>query len=572
MPRRKKRPPLRVGGYCRVSTAEQAYKVDASPENQRDKIKRWCEREHDERGHDTQLVLYEDLGRSGQSEEHRPEYLKLLAAIEDGQLDVVIVNSLSRLCRSLRDFLKFAELCNQNNVKFVALKQGFDMTTLHGEFNARLIMMLAEFEAKLTSQRTQEVVRARRHKGRFCGGYPPLGLTTKPNASDSEADAGVLVKDGKNFRIVNEVFRAFEKAGSLRGAVKVLKSRGVRRPAWTARKSKKKHPARDFTVETVERVLTDVSYIGKVRIPKWWISDDLTESDHESTPQFIEVKAKWRPFIDVKRFKKVQRTLGQNRLSRGNVSKGTHRDYAKYPLSGIAECGYSGLPLTGHTAKAMYRYYFVAPSKGKKKPKRKVKMIRAEELEGLVIDRIRRLADDADLLTKAEEAARKDRGKRLATKKSEVRALEKELNEVRDEMRSVVDGFQTLHTNKGSKSRLARDLQNRYGELEKRERDLEKSVKSRRAETPLTAPQRRRLSLRLKRLTKLLEELDKGSQARLFGLFISKLVVSDDRILLGLRNAPLETWLREEMGKRSKKDEDDGPEDRIFCVRTWLPG
>ena len=65
--------------------------------------------------------------------------------------------------------------------------------------------------------------------------------------------------------------------------------------------------------------------------------------------------------------------------------------------------------------------------------------------------------------------------------------------------------------------------------------------------------------------------MDKGGQSKLFEVFISRLDVFDDRIRLGLRNAPLETWNREETGKRRKKDEDGVVDELSFCVRNWLP-
>jgi len=89
--------------------------------------------------------------------------------------------------------------------------------------------------------------------------------------------------------------------------------------------------------------------------------------------------------------------------------------------------------MIGRTAKGKYLYYDVAQVKGKERPKRRTRMIRAEELEGLVIDRIRLLAENADLLGQAEEDARKNRSKRTAKKGAEIKALEAELTEVRSQ-------------------------------------------------------------------------------------------------------------------------------------------
>ncbi len=68
----------------------------------------------------------------------RPVFKRLLADIEDGKIDVVIVAKLDRICRSLNNFYSFIELLGKHGVEFISLKECFDTTTAIGQFQMSL--------------------------------------------------------------------------------------------------------------------------------------------------------------------------------------------------------------------------------------------------------------------------------------------------------------------------------------------------------------------------------------------------------------------------------------------------
>src|SRR6056300_1145471 len=103
----------KVIGYSRVSTEMQVVKGN-SIVNQKDKIKDFC------RMQDLYLVdILIDKGISGRSKDKRGEYLKLINLIECGDgIDGVVVYSLSRLGRNMKDVVEFLDLCNKKKVTF----------------------------------------------------------------------------------------------------------------------------------------------------------------------------------------------------------------------------------------------------------------------------------------------------------------------------------------------------------------------------------------------------------------------------------------------------------------------
>ena len=71
---------------------------------------------------------YDDGGFSGGTLE-RPALKRLLADIEAGRIDIVVVYKLDRLSRSLMDFAKLAEVFERHGVTFVSVTQSFNTTT-----------------------------------------------------------------------------------------------------------------------------------------------------------------------------------------------------------------------------------------------------------------------------------------------------------------------------------------------------------------------------------------------------------------------------------------------------------
>ena len=74
---------------------------------------------------------YDDGGYSGGNLD-RPALKRLMADIEDGRVDIVVVYKIDRLTRSLPDFAKLVDVFDRNGVSFVSVTQQFNTTTSMG--------------------------------------------------------------------------------------------------------------------------------------------------------------------------------------------------------------------------------------------------------------------------------------------------------------------------------------------------------------------------------------------------------------------------------------------------------
>src|SRR5881398_3854881 len=136
----------------------------------------------------------------------RPALKKLLADIEAGRIDVVVVYKIDRLTRSLADFAKLVEAFDARSISFVAVTQQFNTTTSMGRLTLNVLLSFAQFEREVTGERIRDKIAASKKKGMWMGGTVPLGYDVKERK---------LVVNPKYARIVQEIFTQYLRWGSV---------------------------------------------------------------------------------------------------------------------------------------------------------------------------------------------------------------------------------------------------------------------------------------------------------------------------------------------------------------------
>jgi len=71
---------------------------------------------------------YDDGGFTGANME-RPALKRMLADIQAGNVDCVVVYKVDRLSRSIRDFAKIMDVFDKQGISFVSVTQQFNTTT-----------------------------------------------------------------------------------------------------------------------------------------------------------------------------------------------------------------------------------------------------------------------------------------------------------------------------------------------------------------------------------------------------------------------------------------------------------
>ena len=153
----------KVIGYIRVSSEYQKLKEN-SINNQIKSINEYCNR------NDFDLVeIFEDNGISGLIS-NRIGLTEMIDKIKSENIDCVIVYSLSRLGRKLKDVIQFIELLEKKNIKFISLKENFNSNDIVGKLMFNILGSINEFEVNILSQRISDVKQYKKSvKEVYCG-------------------------------------------------------------------------------------------------------------------------------------------------------------------------------------------------------------------------------------------------------------------------------------------------------------------------------------------------------------------------------------------------------------------
>lgn len=100
----------------------------------------------------------------------RPQLEEMLAYVRSG--DTLIIESFSRLGRSLRDLLDIIAQLMQKNVILHSLKEGVCTDTATGRLQVAIFAALSEFERDIMLERQAEGVAIAKAEGRYKGGVP----------------------------------------------------------------------------------------------------------------------------------------------------------------------------------------------------------------------------------------------------------------------------------------------------------------------------------------------------------------------------------------------------------------
>jgi site-specific DNA recombinase len=206
----------RCAVYTRKSTDEGLEKEFNSLDAQRESCEAYIASQRSE-GWVLVHDRYDDGGVSGGTLE-RPALKRLLADIEAGLVDVVVVYKIDRLSRSLMDFAKLVQIFDQNEVTFVSVTQSFNTTTSMGRLTLNILLSFAQFEREVIGERVRDKIAASRARGMWMGGPVPLGYRVENRK---------LLIDEAAAATVRRVFEGFAEIGSVTQLLPILRAEGL---------------------------------------------------------------------------------------------------------------------------------------------------------------------------------------------------------------------------------------------------------------------------------------------------------------------------------------------------------
>jgi len=333
---------------------------------------------------------YDDGGFSGGTLE-RPALRRLLADIEEGRVDVVVVYKIDRLSRSLMDFARLVEVFDAHAVTFVSVTQSFNTTTSMGRLTLNVLLSFAQFEREVIGERIRDKFAASRRKGMWMGGWAPLGYDIR--------DRKLIVNEAEA-ETVRTVFTRFVRIGSATELARALAQEGVRGKT-----------GKPIDKAVIYKLLHNRTYIG------------------EAVHKGLNYPGEHRAIIDRALWDKVHSILGESPRKRASNTRAQTPSLLKGLIFGPTGSAMSPT----HTRKGgrLYRYYVSQSVLKNGADTCPVRRIPAGEIERAVVDQLRILLATPEITVRTWQAARDQDG---TITEAEVRAALLDLDPLWDEL------------------------------------------------------------------------------------------------------------------------------------------
>ena len=197
---------------------------------------------------------YDDGGLSGATME-RPALQRLMADIDKGLVDAVVVYKVDRLTRALADFATMVEVFDARGVSFVAVTQQFNTTTSMGRLTLNVLLSFAQFEREVTGERIRDKIAASKRKGIWMGGLVPLGYEVRDRQ---------LVINEAEAATVRRIFTRYCELGSVRLLKEELDRLGVHSKIRIS-KDGVESGGQAFSRGALYTLLRNPIYVGEIR-------------------------------------------------------------------------------------------------------------------------------------------------------------------------------------------------------------------------------------------------------------------------------------------------------------------
>lgn len=296
--------------------------------------------------------IYTDNGVSGRTFE-RAGFQKMLADIDAGKINCVVVKDLSRLGRNAIDSGFYLEkYFPLHHVRFISVNDQYDSE--NADSGSHMIVplknMVNEAYAADISRKVRTQQRQAMQEGQFVGGRPPYGYLKDPQ------DCHKLVVNPDTAPVVRQIFQWTIEGASLCQIVRKLNESGLPSPGHYSASiglitNDRLKGSGVWQSRTINRMLADGVYTGDM------VQGKTKVIGHKQVPACIEdwetVRGTHPPLISHEMFDAVQTILTERKNHQHNRKV---EQYSPNILRGRVFCGSCGKKLQRHRSAHSYIY------------------------------------------------------------------------------------------------------------------------------------------------------------------------------------------------------------------------
>lgn len=320
-----------VAVYIRLSREDGDKEESDSVGNQRKLLTEYISKKDNFILHD----IYVDDGFTGTNFK-RPNFQRMIADIEDGKVNCVVVKDLSRFGRDYIDTGRYLErIFPELGVRFISVTDGIDSVKQAYDMLLPIKNIFNEQYARDISNKIQATVKSKQKAGEFIGAFTSYGYKKSP------VDKNKLIIDEYAAEVVKRIFALYVGGTGKQSIAKRLNAEGILCPSEYKKINGENYKNCNrlkttsyWTYSTIRTMLKNELYIGNMVQGK---KHQRMRSKQRSVDKenWVRVENTHEPIIDRDTWEKTQKLLAKK-----------HRDIDletnKNIYAGFIKCGDCG--------------------------------------------------------------------------------------------------------------------------------------------------------------------------------------------------------------------------------------
>lgn len=299
--------------------------------------------------------VYADEGISGRGIKGRKEFIRLIEECEAGNVDLILVKSISRFARDTVDTLTITRRLREIGVDVYFERERIHSLSDEGELMLTLLASFAQQESMSTSDNVKWGIRKMFKEGRPNGHTAPYGYRW------SGEKYVIIPEQGE---VVKEIFTRYLAGESAHGIAKDLARRGI--------------TSRDgglFNETSLKFIVTNYAYSGILILQKNYISDEHKRKRNKGELPMYVVEDMFEPLVSKKDVEKAINI----RKKRAESMPNSNPEITKF--SGKVKCGYCGCGVSRRTREKGIKVWNCNTKERKGKDMCCLKRIKESDLE-----------------------------------------------------------------------------------------------------------------------------------------------------------------------------------------------
>lgn len=329
---------LRVCAYVRVSTND-----EDQLESYQSQMKYYTEIIND--NPEWQMVgIYADEAITGTKTDKRDDFNRMINDCMNGEIDLIIVKSISRFARNTVDTLQYVRALKERQIAVFFEEENINTLSMDGELLLTILSSVAQQEVQNISEHVKLGLAMKMQRGEMVGFNGCLGY-------DYNKEERTITVNPKEAEVIQYIFNRYVEGAGAKVIVKELKNLGY----------KNKKGSSNFSESGIIRIIKNEKYKGDLLMGKTFTLDPISKRRLENMGEVDQyyIENHHEPIVSRELFEQAQQILKRRGVSnvRNNVNGKREKYSRQYAFSCMLKCGFCGGTLSRRTWNSRKDYH-----------------------------------------------------------------------------------------------------------------------------------------------------------------------------------------------------------------------